>query len=167
MMHRVPVWAGCMTLALSAMNAQQGAGPDTLACRQAFAALEAQETKVVEARRRDAPADHPDPIAPLRELRREAALACLGGPPDAVPPLRTGQPTIAAPPPAPAAVPISLLRPAAAAPALPRPAGPVSISSCDATGCWASDGTRLQRAGPNLLGPRGLCTAAGGIVNCP
>jgi hypothetical protein len=50
---------------------------------------------------------------------------------------------------------------------LPAPVLPKSITSCDALGCWASDGTRLQRVGPNLLGPRGFCSAPGGVLQCP
>jgi hypothetical protein len=41
------------------------------------------------------------------------------------------------------------------------------LNACDATGCWASDGTRLLRAGPNLIGPRGICTTSGPFVQCP
>jgi hypothetical protein len=59
-------------------------------------------------------------------------------------------PAIAVPPPAP----------------LPVQRPPAMVSSCDATGCWASDGTRLHRAGPNLIGPRGLCTVSGKLVQC-
>ena len=33
---------------------------------------------------------------------------------------------------------------------------------------WASDGSRLQRAGPDtLLGPRGMCTTSGSVLLCP
>lgn len=53
-------------------------------------------------------------------------------------------------------------------PAITRP--PV-ITTCDAGGCWDSDGRRLNRAGPVLIGPGGACsgsasaTASG--VQCP
>jgi hypothetical protein len=50
----------------------------------------------------------------------------------------------------------------------PVPTPPlVSITSCDANGCWASDGTRLQRFGSQLLGPRGVCSRVGAVVHCP
>lgn len=86
---------------------------------------------------------------------------------EAAPP-RTAQPAAKAGPPAhtvpaaPRATPTAVPAPA------PRPAPPpLTISACDATGCWASDGTRLQRAGPNLLGPTGVCTTSGPFVQCP
>ena len=41
------------------------------------------------------------------------------------------------------------------------------ITNCDALGCWASDGTRLQQQGSNLLGPRGYYTWQGSVLNCP
>jgi hypothetical protein len=99
--------------------------------------------------------------------RRQAALACLGrggesgvrsgapNPPQTVPP-----PAIAAAPPVPP-------RPAnAPAPplAIPRP---TVITTCDPAGCWDSEGRRLDNLGPLLMGPRGPCTAQGGLANCP
>jgi hypothetical protein len=30
------------------------------------------------------------------------------------------------------------------------------VVACDATGCWASDGSNLLRAGPSLLGLRSV-----------
>ena len=43
----------------------------------------------------------------------------------------------------------------------------LSTTSCDALGCTASDGTRLTRSGPLLMGPRGACTVQGSVLNCP
>jgi hypothetical protein len=55
--------------------------------------------------------------------------------------------------------------PAAVAPlASTRP--PV-ITTCDAAGCWDSEGQRHNQMGPLLVGPRGLCTLQGGLLNCP
>jgi hypothetical protein len=51
-------------------------------------------------------------------------------------------------------------------PAVPQP---LTTTGCDATGCWASDGSRLPRAAPGsntLLGPRGLCTPHGATLVC-
>ena len=48
-----------------------------------------------------------------------------------------------------------------------QPPPPVTILSCDAAGCQASDGTRLNRAGPVLIGPRGACSVQGSVVVCP
>ena len=44
---------------------------------------------------------------------------------------------------------------------------PYAITSCDAGGCWANDGSRLNRLGPNLWGPRGICTVQGSLLQCP
>jgi hypothetical protein len=44
---------------------------------------------------------------------------------------------------------------------------PTVITTCDASGCWDSEGRRLNNAGAVLMGPRGLCTGTGNIVNCP
>jgi hypothetical protein len=44
---------------------------------------------------------------------------------------------------------------------------PAVITACDPGGCWDSNGTRLNRAGPVLLGPTGACSVSGGFVHCP
>jgi hypothetical protein len=79
-------------------------------------------------------------------------------PPVAVPPVAGAS----VPPPA-AAAPRATTPPARIAPVQP----PVAITSCDTGGCWTSDGTRLQRLGPTLFGPRGACSVVGAIVHCP
>jgi len=43
----------------------------------------------------------------------------------------------------------------------------VTITGCDALGCWASDGTRLLKDGQNLIGPRGFCSRQGTVLICP
>ena len=48
--------------------------------------------------------------------------------------------------------------------AIPRP---TVITTCDASGCWDSEGRRLNNAGAVLMGPRGLCSGTGTTVNCP
>ena len=48
--------------------------------------------------------------------------------------------------------------------AIPRP---TVITTCDASGCWDSEGRRLNNAGAVLMGPRGLCSGTGNTVNCP
>lgn len=176
MQFRWTVWAACVGLLASAasaatvatvVNAQPRAGLDTIECRQALQGLQREEARVAEARRRDGMADRPGGMNALRTAQRQAALACLGGPPDVPAPPRAAQPSMAAPPPASTALPAPLPPSRAEIPAPPRPSAPITLGACDATGCWASDGTRLQRVGPNLLGPRGLCTTAGSVVNCP
>jgi len=105
--------------------------------------------------------------AQLEALRQRATQDCLGGTgaphrpsptlrePDLVPP-----PTLepATPPPAPVAPP---------APAPLKVDRPAIITSCDAGGCWDSDGRRLNRAGPLLIGPGGTCVQSGTAVQCP
>lgn len=132
------------------------------ACRRAMDALEAREAAA--AKERGAAQR-----AALEAARREAASACLGGrgsaasaPPRAAQPAAKAGPPAHTVPAAPRATPTAVPAPA------PRPAPPpLTISACDATGCWASDSTRLQRAGPNLLGSTGVCTTSGPFVQCP
>ncbi len=50
---------------------------------------------------------------------------------------------------------------------MPRFEAPVTVSSCNAAVCIASDGSTLTRVGPNLVGPRGLCSVQGGFLRCP
>jgi len=113
----------------------------------------------------------------LAGARRSAAAACLASRADPAPlPQHLAQPPIAvapvATPPAPigaTAAPRPALPPPNAAlpsPALPPPA-PTSVLSCDLGGCWANDGSRLNRVGPNLWGPRGACTVQGTLLQCP
>jgi hypothetical protein len=75
-------------------------------------------------------------------------------------PIVVKPPTIEVPPPPP---PSLVVTPPPPAP-IQRP--PV-IVSCDAGGCWDSNGTRLNRAGPVLVGPGGPCLATGNVVQCP
>jgi len=106
--------------------------------------------------------------ASVEALRQTAARACLGL---AGPPQRIGRPieppTVVAPPA------IEPPRPPQArpAPALPPPpveiARPPVVTGCDANGCWADDGQRLQRVGPQPVGPRGPCTVQQGVLLCP
>jgi hypothetical protein len=58
----------------------------------------------------------------------------------------------------------------AAAPRPPvAPAGdrPYAITSCDPGGCWANDGSRLNRVGTTLLGRQGVCILHGTLLQCP
>jgi hypothetical protein len=108
-------------------------------------------------------------LAELKAAQQHAAIACLGGRADSPPPPgRFAQPPISVAP----------ITGAPPAPPPPSPAGPVptlpkkvepptTVTACDALGCWASDGSRLQRVGPHLLGPRGLCTTQGALLHCP
>jgi hypothetical protein len=79
-----------------------------------------------------------------------------------LPPMTTVPPMTAVPP-----MPVSPLPPTAPVVPLQQVAPPPVVTSCDAGGCWSSDGTRLNRVGPNLMGPGGVCTVTGKMVQCP
>ena len=98
----------------------------------------------------------------VEPLRKQAAQACLGSNGHTRAPLRAPSPPLAVAPPAfaPAPAPLAVPPPAAA----PRPA---VTTACDAAGCWDSNGNRLNRAGPVLLGPQGVCTQVAGVLSCP
>ena len=105
----------------------------------------------------------------VEAVRQAAARTCLGqAEPSSPRSNRWAQPPLVVPPPV-----IELPGPPAAA-ATPRPLPPAvhidrpaTIGACDANGCWASDGSRLNRIGPNLVGPAGVCTIQGGLAYCP
>jgi hypothetical protein len=44
---------------------------------------------------------------------------------------------------------------------------PYRMTSCDAGGCWDSQGTRYNRSGATLIGPRGACVQTGTTLRCP
>jgi hypothetical protein len=99
--------------------------------------------------------------------RKQAVEACLGresgervrsGAPD--PAIAVAPPVMQPPhaPPVPAVV---------ASPPPPVYVPPPVVTTCDATGCWDSNGQRANNLGPMLVGPRGACTVAGGVVHCP
>lgn len=178
----------CLLLAAQGACAQAGDAPSGAACGRALQALQGGEEAAAQAQRAD-PSAHRAALARLQPLRERAARACLqeraddappmpampaapGMPGEAPAPRRPAQPPRAAPPvsvpplayPAPGLTPVPLALPAPP----PRVVPPASITGCDALGCWASDGTRLQRAAPGvLLGPRGFCSAPGGLLHCP
>lgn len=114
------------------------------------------------------------PTAPMRDerlqaARRDVARVCLGFAELTAPAARARPPLAVdgvGPAPQPTRAPH---RGAAAAPAAAplRPPAMLTLTNCDANGCWASDGTRLQRQGTLLLGPRGYCTLLGTVLNCP
>lgn len=129
-------------------------------CREALDALAAQE-RGVEGRTKDG-------LAAWRQAQRRAATDCLGR--EDVPPAQhLAQPPVRVAPVVVPPVPARTASPAVAMPPvpMPTPAAPTTVTSCDPAGCWAADGTRLQRNGPDLVGPRGLCTLAGNVLRCP
>jgi hypothetical protein len=107
--------------------------------------------------------------ATVEARRQEAARVCLGLASQAPVPTRSNrwaQPPVTVPPP----VIEPPARPPAAAAAQPPPPvrieRPPVLTSCDLTGCWTSEGTRLQRVGPGLMGPQRPCVAQAGLAFC-
>jgi hypothetical protein len=152
---RVPLLALAVLLALDANAAAPASDPlKSDACGRNLAALQVAR----------APGSDSTP-AQVEALRREATQACLGGSGDARRPSPTAQAPIVVPPPT-VALPRSIppVPPTLPAPPIERPA---VITSCDSGGCWDSNGTRLNRAGPMLIGPGGACVATGLQVHCP
>ncbi|NML18582.1 hypothetical protein [Azohydromonas caseinilytica] len=168
-MRRI-VFALPWLLAAGATPAQEGNALHAAECRGALAALQAQESSALAGPRPDEAAQRAA-LVRLNAARDRAARACLQGRPDQPAlPGRLAQPPLSVPPPvALTPQPAPLPPPPTGIPVPPpRPAPPSAITSCDVAGCWANDGTRLQRIGPNqLLGPRGFCTASGALLNCP
>jgi hypothetical protein len=142
-------------------QAATGADPQSAACRDALAALQARESELSGGAVGRVTAD-----ARWQALRRQAARACLGResaasaplpqsarPPIAVPPVTVAPPPLAMPP-----------APAAAPPVLSRPAP--SLRACDANGCTTSDGLRVPHTGRDPLDPRVRCTLQGQVALC-
>ena len=137
---------------------------ESAGCRRALDALKVQEAAVAALQPAEGAA-----LERLASLRQDAARACLGGSAAAPVPQRLAQPPVTVPrvtvtpriPPVPPAV----VSPPPPAQGVVGP--PVRVVACDATGCWASDGSHLLRAGPSLLGPRGLCSVQGTALRCP
>lgn len=141
--------------ALACFPLASGADPlKSPECARSLAALQAA---------RSASGQHDVPAA-----RRQATQACLGGTGAPLRPSPTAQQPLEVPPPmieVPAQPPTAVPSPPAPPPvAIERP--PV-VTSCDATGCWTSDGIRLNRSGPVLIGPGGACVSSGNVVRCP
>jgi hypothetical protein len=157
----------CRTAALLLIVAgcvrAQAAAADPLHSRECIAAREtlarAQQDAV--ARLEGAPGR-------LAHARKQAQRACLGrdsgnaqrvGAPD--PPIAVAPPMIEAPQPQRGVI----ATPSSPLLDIPRPS---AITICDPGGCWDSEGRRLNRVGPLLLGPRGgACTTQGSVVQCP
>jgi hypothetical protein len=147
-------------------------------CRRALATLDAEEAAVAavaHASGAGTASDRRLVEARLAPARRQAATACLATRAEepALPPQRLVRPPPVAVAPlavAPASAPTPTPTSARATPPAPlaRPADkPYAITSCDSGGCWANDGSRLNRVGPNLWGPHGICTVQGSLVQCP
>ena len=142
-----------LALGPALLHAQGGDPLKSAACGDALATLQA-------ARGGDE--------AALQSLRAGAARACLGGTGTPGRPARVLQAPIVVP--APVITPPPLPLPMAQTAPPPPPVAiqrPPTAVQCDIGGCWANDGTHLRLVGPNLAGPNGLCSQAGGVVYCP
>lgn len=173
MQSRVLALALAGALAAAAATASAAAtSADPLrspACIRALDALQAQEAVALPSRPASGRAHPPD--LKLQAARRDAAVACLRSRDDPpairqpyVQPPITAQPQPQPTPRSPRALalPREPMRP------LVRPIDrPRFITTCDAIGCWADDGSRLDRVGPDLRGPRGPCTLQGTLLTCP
>ena len=152
--------AAAMLLLTCAAAAWAQTGDDPLkspACGEALAALQSAREDTAR-----------DSASSIETLRHRATQVCLGGSDTSTRPSRVMQAPVAVPPPV-----IVPPGPSAAArvPQLPPPpvdvGRPPVITSCDLNGCWASDGSHLNRVGPQLHGPSGPCSVQGGLAYCP
>lgn len=156
-----------MTLAMLLASSAAPAQMDPLrapACLAALEALGKAEDAAAAAKAAGSPPAGPG--SALTAARRRVGAACLGSAELTPPPARIRQPlAVESSVPLPDIPPRRMGLPGALAPAVPaRPL--VTLSGCDPAGCWASDGTRLQRQGPLLLGPRGYCRTLGAVLSC-
>ena len=150
-MHRLAALA-CLCLAAVVPARAMAADPlKSEACGERLAALESA--------RRQSPGS-----AQVEALRQHATRACLGGGGEAQRPSPTAQAPVLVPPPVITAEPA---QPVPTRPPSPPIDPPPVVTSCDLGGCWDSNGARLNRAGPQLIGPRGACTTVGATVYCP
>lgn len=149
---------------------------DTPACRQAMDVVQAREAQALQAARAAAASSAGDGAlraaqAPLQAARESAARICLGAT-DATPlPQATARDPVVVPAVSQPRLLPQRLPPVVAPPAPvinPPPASvPLTVVACDPSACWASDGSRLERAGATLVGPRGVCTLQGVQLRCP
>lgn len=156
-------WLLGVAVAAAAAPPTPRGSPASSTCRDALDALRRQEDRMLAASVASAEAAR----GPMLQARRAAAMACLGeagdeGPHRTPGSASTPQPDLPRRPLISPAMPQTRPLPPAVQPPPPR-----SLTTCDANGCWTSDGLRLQRVGPQLLGPRGFCSTAGTAVQCP
>lgn len=159
----------CSTLAAAqdAAPAPSAGGGDPLKSPECGKALDELNAARRAAEAQDAPKDA---AANAEAIRKRAVRTCLGLAEEA-PQQRAARPAVP-----PLAIPAPRIEPSTrppvfASPVLPAPPvavdRPPTLTTCDAGGCWTNEGDRLQRLGPNLVGPRGVCTVQGAFVNCP
>jgi hypothetical protein len=152
-----------MILALAAgTSAAQGADPlKSAQCGRALDALQAQEAAMLAVRSPQG-AGAATERAALETHRKRAARECLGK--EELAPARTPRPPVVV---SPVTLPPSAVPPPPAAPPPPvHVPPPRTVTQCDPSGCWTSDGIRLNRLGPLLVGPPGACTVQSGVLSC-
>ena len=149
-------------LFLACTAAAAAADMHSAECSDALARLQAQE----DLQRQTGAQDDATRLR-WQGLRTEAARRCLGGDGSLVSPSQHQLRSPIAVAPIAAAARMAAPPAIAMQPALRLNAPPLTLTSCDATGCFASDGSRLTRAGAGLIGPKGLCTVQGNFLQCP
>ena len=173
--HHVLHAARRVAIAAAMPLAAAGAEPLKLpACEQALAALQQQESAALAAQRpaSTSAAARRAAVDAVQARQRLAAVACrLQTEPPSLPPStpfasRLREPLRVGPAVGP---PTALSRLPAPATSTPAGVGPqtVNLGACDDQGCWTSDGRRLLRAGPWLIGPGGYCSQQGTVLRCP
>jgi hypothetical protein len=166
-----------LLIALAACAASATAAPSTdplhsTACVNAMSAVRDAENAVVasiEQSKGSSATDNPS-FSKLADIKRDAARTCLGGRGSiSRAPRHVGQKPISVAPIAVSESPSGpRLPPHPAAPLPPVSVPPLkTVVSCDAVGCWVSDGTRLQKFGGGLFGPTGFCSVQGAVLTCP
>ena len=179
-------WALVPTFMHAEEAADRGDPIHSAACRDAMAAFDAALGAQVPAASASAAsaasssaaasasasASAPTRSQALGDLRQRAVRLCLGGA-DKPPGPRAAQPAATLAPPAPVpALHLPSGPGTATAPATRWPTLPATptLGACDAAGCWASDGSRLNRLGPVLLAPGGgagtVCSPQGAALRC-
>ena len=163
---RLPLNAMVLALAAGKCLAQSTDPLTSPACVRALDALQAQEAAMLSSGRpHGAARAGAAELAALKPYRKRAAHECLGKE-DPVLERSPRPPVVVAP----------VTLPPSAVPAkqgaLPPPSPPVqlpplrTVTQCDPSGCWTSDGVRLNRLGPLLVGPPGACTVQSGVLSC-
>lgn len=149
---RIPCFL-LLALAAYGLHAQQDP-LKSAACGEALAALQRARADNAQAAR-------------VETLRAAAARTCPGSGALPTRPPRVVQAPIEVPPPQ---IEAPVAPPSLPPPIAPPPPPPVAIerypqpATCDANGCWTSDGAHLRMVPAN---PPGLCTTQGGLVYCP
>jgi hypothetical protein len=153
-----------MILALVAgTSPAYGADPlKSAECGRALDALQTHEAALLSLRRTEGASAAAAEKATLETYRKRAARECLGKEEPA--PVRTARPPVVV---SPITLPPSAVPPPAATPPPPvQVPAPRTVTQCDPSGCWTSDGIRLNRIGPLLVGPPGACTVQSGVLTC-